>query len=387
MASLLLALIYLAFISLGLPDAVLGSAWPIISNEISADISSMGIITIIIAFGTVVSSLNSSKLSARFSTHTIVTASILTTAVALFGFSIANSFLALCLFAIPYGLGAGSVDAVLNNYAAINLKSIHINWLHCMWGVGASMGPYIMGMALTNNLGYQTGYVWLVLIQTSLAVLILINKKVFSNQKSASFEDVETKELSLKQAFKIKGVFEVAIMFFCFSAVEQTTGIWASSYLVFAKGVSEEIAAGFGALFYFGIAVGRAFSGVLSMKFTDKQLIRAGSAIMLLAVSILFLNSNEIITYTALMLIGLGSAPIFPAIIHSTPYNFGADNSQSIVGIQMAAAYTGTLTMPALFGVIGRNISFNAYPVFILVFIILMFLMYEVMLKRVDKKI
>ncbi len=382
---LLLSLIYLSFISLGLPDAVLGSAWPIISSEMQVPVSYMGIITVIISLGTVISSLNSSKLIAKFSTHTIVVLSIFTTAIALLGFSFANSFIALCIFAIPYGMGAGCVDAVLNNYVAINLKSSHMNWLHCMWGVGASMGPSIMGVALAKDLGYQGGYVILFAIQGILALFILINRKAFLNQKSSNFEDVQTKHLSLKEAFKIKGVLEMMIAFFCFSAVEQTTGIWASSYLVFEKGVAEETAAGFAALFYFGIAVGRMFSGVLSMKFTGTQLIRAGSAIMLLAIGVLFLDASITFTYLALILIGIGSAPIFPAIIHSTPYNFGAENSQSIVGIEMAAAYTGTLTMPALFGVIGRNLSFSVYPVFILVFLILMYLMYETTLKRVKK--
>ncbi len=386
MTVLLLALIYLAFISLGLPDAVLGSAWPIISNEINTSVSNMGILTIIISAGTIISSLNASKFIAKFKVHKIVTASILTTAFALFGFSISRHFWQLVLFSIPYGLGAGCVDAVLNNYAAINLKSIHINWLHCMWGVGASLGPYIMGLVLTSSYSYSFGYLILVFIQLALAFFIFINGKAFNKQnENSNFSETKTKALSIKEALNIKGVFYIMIAFFCFSAIEQTTGMWASSYLVFVKGIEKEIAAGFGAIFYLGIAVGRAFSGILSLKFSDKQLIRAGSVIMVMGVSLLFLPLSDYFTYLSLLAIGIGSSPVFPAIIHSTPYNFGAENSQSIVGIQMAAAYTGTLTMPALFGVIGRNISFDLYPVFICVFIVLMFLMYEIMLKKIEK--
>ncbi len=389
MVSLLLAIIYISFISLGLPDAVLGSAWPVVSEEFSVPVSSMGIVTIIISAGTVISSLNSSKLISKLGVHKVTAFSVLVTAISLLGFSASPNLLILCLWAVPYGLGAGSVDTALNNYVAINFESKHMSWLHCMWGAGATLGPYIMGMALTNNLSFRVGYVILFVIQAALSVVIFISSPIWK-RKSGSENDLglkeeETVSLSMKEVFSIKGVKQIAFAFFCFCAVEQITGLWASSYLVYNRGVSPEIAAGFAALFYLGITIGRGICGFFAMRYNDKQMIRTGSIIMAIGVAVLFMNSNEIMAFVGISLIGFGSSPVFPCLIHSTPYNFGAKNSQAITGVQMASAYTGTLIMPAIFGVVGREISFSLYPVFIGLFVIIMLLMYELTLKKVNE--
>ncbi len=386
MISLLLALIYVSFISLGLPDAVLGSAWPLVSEEFGVPISNMGIVTIIISAGTVISSLNSTKLINKLGVHKVTALSVLLTAISLFGFSSSPSFLVLCLWAIPYGLGAGSVDTALNNYVAVNFESKHMSWLHCMWGVGATLGPYIMGMALTDGHNFRTGYLILFVAQAVLSIIIFISSPIWKVKKEVLIEIDEPKDtLSLKQIFKVRGVKQIALAFFCFCAIEQTTGLWASSYLVFNRGIKPEIAAGFSALFYLGITIGRGICGFVAMKYNDKQMIRAGTLLMAIGVAVLFIPFGDYTAFIGLALIGFGSAPVFPSIIHSTPYNFSVTHSQAITGVEMASAYTGTLIMPALFGVIGREISFNLYPVFIGVILLLMFLMYEIMLRRVDK--
>lgn len=387
MVGLLLALIYLAFISLGLPDAVLGSAWPLVSEEFNVPISNMGIVTIIISAGTVISSLNSTKLINKIGVHKVTAFSVFLTAISLFGFSSSSSFLTLCLWAIPYGLGAGSVDTALNNYVSVNLESKHMSWLHCMWGIGATLGPYIMGFVLTSGHSFRYGYVILFVIQALIAVIIFISSPIWKI-KNENLNDSDSKRttLSLKELFKIKGVKQISLTFFCFCAIEHTTGLWASSYLVHNHGIEPEIAAGFSALFYLGITIGRGICGFIAMKYNDNQMIRAGILLMAIGVAVLFIPIGAYTAFIGLTLIGLGSAPVFPSVIHSTPYNFGVTHSQAITGVEMASAYTGTLIMPALFGVIGREISFSLYPVFIGVILAIMFLMYEIMLKKVEER-
>ncbi len=390
MIHLLLALVYLSFISLGLPDAALGSAWPLISTEYNVSIASMGIVSIIISAGTIFSSLHSTKVISKLGVHKVTALSVLITAISLFGFASSPSFLILCLWAIPYGLGAGSVDAALNNYVAVNFESKHMSWLHCMWGVGATLGPYIMGLALTNNFSFRAGYIILFIIQAILSVIIFISSPIWKTKTSTKngtpTEEAPIQHLSIKQILQIRGVKQMALTFFCFCAIEQTTGAWASSYLVFNRGVTPEIAAGFASLFYLGITIGRGICGFIAMKYNDTQMIRGGSVIMAIGLAILFLPLGETFAFVGIALIGLGSSPVYPCIIHSTPYNFGVENSQAITGFQMASAYTGTLIMPAIFGVIGKEISFTLYPFFIATLLATMFLMYEITLKKVKNK-
>lgn len=385
MVHLLLVIIYFAFISLGLPDAVLGGSWPTMYVEFGVPVSFAGIVTTIIALGTIVSSLLSDKLTFKLGTGKVTAISVAMTAVALWGFSRSGSFIELCLWAIPYGLGAGGVDASINNYVALHYSSRVMSWLHCMWGVGAAAGPYILGFVLTSGGTWNTGYIVIAVIQFVLTAIILISlplwkKRVVTVDESG--QEVPAKALSLKEIFAIKGAKEIMLAFFCYCAIEQTAGIWASTYLVLFKGVSEAAAASYASMFYIGITVGRFFSGFLTMKFSDKQMIRLGMGILACGILVLFLPLSEYVSLAGFILIGLGCAPIYPCIIHSTPSIFGADKSQAIIGVQMASAYVGTLLMPPLYGLIAKNISAGWLPVYLLVILILMIAMHERLLKK-----
>lgn len=383
MIHLLLAVIYLSFISLGLPDSLLGSAWPAMYGDFNVPVSYAGIISMIIAGGTIISSLQSDRLTRKLGTGKVTAISVAITAAALFGFSLSHSFWMLCLWAIPYGLGAGSVDASLNNYVALNYESRHMSWLHCMWGVGASVGPYIMEYAMTGGHGWNTGYGYIAVLQIILTVILLFSLPIWKNRTEDKNEsNVNTKPLKLVEIVKIPGAKEIMITFFCYSALEQTTGLWASSYLTLNKGMSEAVAAGFASMFFIGITIGRAFSGFITMKLKDSQMIRLGQGIIFIGIIILFFTSGENTSLIGLIMIGLGCAPIYPCIIHSTPENFGADKSQAIIGVQMASAYVGTLLMPPLFGLIAQHINISLYPVYIFVVLILMIVMHEALLRK-----
>ncbi len=387
MFQLLLGIIYLAFISLGLPDSLLGSAWPTMYQQFNVPISYAGGIAMIIAVGTIISSLQSDRLTKKLGTGKVTALSVLLTAIALFGFSISSSFWMLCLWAIPYGLGAGSVDASLNNYVALHYESHHMSWLHCMWGVGASLGPYIMGFALTGGQMWNMGYRYIAIIQIVLTAFLFISlplwKKKKANHSDGSAEEPQnTAPLSLKQIVQISGAKEVMIAFFCYCALEQTTGLWASSYLVLHRGLSSETAASFASLFFIGITVGRALSGFITMKLNDLQMIRLGQGIILLGIIALLLPFGEASSLCGLILIGLGCAPIYPCIIHSTPAHFGADKSQAVIGVQMAAAYVGTCLMPPLFGLIANYISVTLFPLYLLAILILMLVMHEMLVRK-----
>ncbi len=387
MFQLLLAIIYLAFISLGLPDALLGSAWPIMYREFSVPVSYMGIISMIIASGTVISSLMSDRLTKKLGTGKVTAISVLLTAVALFGFSISSSMWMLCLWAIPYGLGAGSVDASLNNYVALHYESRHMSWLHCMWGIGASLGPSIMGFALSHGQTWNMGYRYIAILQIVLTSILFISLPLWKKNNPAVSTDAEPASsdnhvLTLREIIRLSGAKEIMIAFFCYSAIEQTTGQWGSSYLVLHKGLSEETAATFAGLFYIGITIGRALSGFITMKLNDTQMIRLGEVIILLGCIALVLPLGSVVSLGGFILIGLGCAPIYPSIIHSTPANFGADKSQAVIGVQMAAAYVGTTLMPPLFGIIANNISIALLPVYVFAALLLMFVMYERVVKK-----
>ena len=392
MIHLLLIIIYLAFISLGLPDSLLGSAWPAMYQEFSVPVSYAGGISMIIAAGTIISSLQSDRLTRRFGTGKVTAASVLMTAAALFGVSISHSYAALCLWAVPYGLGAGSVDASLNNYVALHYASRHMSWLHCMWGVGASLGPYIMGYALTGGQGWNMGYRYIAVLQIALTAVLIFSlplwKKQGNHDMGQTGKEITARPLSLRQIVKIPGAKEVMITFFCYCALEQTTGLWASSYLVLRRGLSAETAAGFASLFFMGITAGRAFSGFLTLKLNDTQMIRLGQGFILAGIVFLLLPFGSTGSLIGLILVGLGCAPVYPSIIHSTPEHFGADKSQAMIGVQMASAYVGTCFMPPIFGFIANHISVSLFPVYLLAILILMAAMHEKMISKVtaDKK-
>ena len=385
MIHLLLAVIYLSFISLGLPDSLLGAAWPSMYQGFGVPVSYSGVIFCIISVGTVISSLQSDRLTRRLGAGWVTAISVGMTAAALFGFSVSNSFWALCLWAIPYGLGAGSVDAALNNYVALHFASRHMSWLHCMWGIGASVGPYIMGAALATSAGWHMGYRIISLIQIVLTAIILLSLplwKTASAKEKAEQADTPAQALTLKQIFRIPGVKAVLITFFCYCSLEQTTSLWASSYLVLAKGIAPETAAGFASLFFIGITAGRALCGFLTLKWNDTQMVRIGVVTIALGVAAMLLPLGETVTLAGLTLIGLGCAPIYPSIIHSTPAHFGADKSQAIIGVQMASAYIGNCLMPPLFGMIANHTTISIFPYYLLVILVVMGYMHEVLEKE-----
>lgn len=372
---ILLCLIYLAFISLGLPDALLGAAWPSMYPVLKVPFSYAGIISMIIAGGTIISSLHTSKLISKFGTGVITAFSVMLTAVSLFGFSISKDFWILCLLAIPFGLGAGAVDAALNNFVALYYSSRHMSWLHCFWGVGASIGPYIMGYAISKQQGWETGYFIVFVLQGVLTAVLFLSIPIWKIQSRSKNERQEIihSTLSLKEALKIRGVKEVLIAFFSYCALETTAGLWASSYLVLSKGFDVKVAAKWASLFYLGITFGRFVNGFIADKFGNKKMINVG--LIIITIGLVALLVDDKITLIGLILIGIGSAPIYPCIIHETPKNFGENNSQAIIGIQMASAYTGSTFMPPLFGFIANNLSLSIYPFFLMIFLILMFLM------------
>ena len=386
MVHLLLAVIYLAFISLGLPDSLLGSAWPSMHLEFGVPVSYAGVISMIIALGTVVSSLQSDRLTRRLGAGMVTALSVLLTALALLGFSLSRSFFALCLLAIPYGLGAGSVDAALNNYVALNYASRHMSWLHCMWGVGTTVGPYVMEYALTGGQGWNAGYRYIAILQFALTLVIFVSLPLWKKRAAQTrTEDAAAdagRALPLREIMRIPGAKDVMVAFFCYCAVEATTMLWASSYLALGRGVSAEAAAGYASLFFIGITVGRALNGFLTMRFSDAQMIRAGQALVALGALLLLLPLGTGAALAGLVVIGLGCAPIYPCIIHSTPERFGADRSQALIGVQMASAYVGNCLMPPLFGLIANHISIGLFPIFLLVALAMMVLMHERLVRR-----
>lgn len=385
MIHLLLAVIYVSFISLGLPDSLLGAAWPSIYQGFGVPVSYSGVIFCIISVGTVISSLQSDRLTRKFGAGGVTAISVAMTAAALFGFSVSNSFLALCLWAIPYGLGAGSVDAALNNYVALHFASRHMSWLHCMWGIGASVGPYIMGAALTRDAGWHAGYRIIGIIQLVLTVMIVLSLPLWKTKTDENAEEqatVPSKPLTLKQIFSIPGVKADLLTFFCYCSLEQTTSLWASSYLVLNKGITPETAASFASLFFIGITVGRALCGFLTLKLNDAQMVRMGLGFIAIGIVPLILPLGEAVTLAGLLLIGFGCAPIYPSIIHATPSHFGAENSQAIIGVQMASAYIGNCLMPPLFGVLADHTTIAILPYYLLAILILMGTMHETLQKR-----
>ncbi len=369
MYSLLLAVIYLSFISLGLPDSLLGSAWPVMQHDFSVPLSYAGIVSMIISIGTVVSSLMSDRLSKKFSVRAITATSVLITALALFAFSISQNFIMICLFAVPYGLGAGAIDAALNNYVAINYSTKHMSWLHCCWGVGATISPYIMGFSLSQNLGWQNGYLSVSIIQIVITAMIFLSFPLWKKQKhGASHEELtKNKNTGLLNSLKIPGVKAVLISFFAYIGIESTVGMWAATYLVSARDVSVETAALFTSFSYIGITVGRFLCGFVANKIGDKNLIRYGTLTIVFGLILVLIPiPTTLLALAGLIIIGLGSAPIYPAIIHSTPSNFGKANSQSIIGLQMAGAYMGATVLPPLFGVLGGSIGLWLYAPYLL---------------------
>lgn len=385
MIHLLLAIIYVSFISLGLPDGLLGAAWPSMYPELGVPVSYAGVVSMIIAVGTVISSLMSDRLTYRLGAGKVTAISVAMTAAALLGFSFSRSFWMICLWAIPYGLGAGSVDASLNNYVALHYSSRHMSWLHCMWGVGASVGPYIMGFVLSGGGHWTAGYRGVGLLQIAITAVLFLSLPLWKTRSGEAGTENAAKPLSMGQIFRIPGAKEVMTTFFCYCALEQTAALWASSYLALYKGVPADTAAFFASMFFIGITVGRAVNGFLTMKLSDTQLIRLGEGIILVGIAAMLLPMGETVSILGLILVGLGCAPIYPCIIHSTPAHFGEERSQALIGVQMASAYVGICLMPPLFGLIANHITVALLPVFLLVILVLMAVMHERLIRKADQ--
>lgn len=403
MFSFLLLIIYLSFISLGLPDALLGSAWPIMHEELKVPLSYSGSVYMLISCCTILSSLKSESLNRRFGTGKITAFSVLLTALAIFGFSMSRSFYMLLLFAIPYGLGAGSVDAALNHYVALHYSSRHMNWLHCMWGIGASIGPYIMGFVLQRGYSWSKGYFLIGMLQAGLTFLLFLSLGLWKEKEEDMNDLVKVemhegeegkKAMSFREILRIPGAKECIASFFFYCAIEQTIGLWSGSFMVYSLRIDAKLAASFVALFYFGITFGRFLAGIFSAKWKDEELILGGIAILFLGIALLFpaglssgkqlfgMELRQVFVILSLLFMGLGCAPIYPAIIHSTPYNFGAENTSALIGKQMASAYIGSLSLPPIFGVLAKNFGTELFPFYAVVLGIAMLYMYKQLLKK-----
>lgn len=383
MVSILLAVIYLAFISLGLPDSLLGSAWPVMYRELEIPISCAGIISMIISGGTMISSLCSDRVTRKMGTGLVTAVSVALTAGALAGFSVSGSFAVLCLCAIPYGLGAGAIDAALNNYVALHYNSRQMSWLHCFWGVGASVSPYIMGYAISAGHGWRNGYRIVSVVQMLLTVVLFLALPLWKKTAAASPEEEEKgAPLKFSEILRLRGVVPVLLAFLSYCAFESTCGLWSSSWLAGERGMDGGTAAAAASLFYLGITSGRFLSGFIADRAGDVRMIRGGLLLALSGVLLTALSAgSSLMAQAGLLAAGLGAAPVYPSIIHSTPRNFGRENSQAVIGMQMAVAYVGSTLMPPLFGLIAERITLGVYPVYLAFFLVAALVMSE----RVNK--
>ena len=380
MAVLLILLIYLAFISLGLPDGLLGAAWPSMYQALNVPLSFAGYVTMIIAGGTIISSLSSDRLARRFSTQWILVVSVALTALAIFGFSFSSAYWQLCLWAIPYGLGAGAVDSSLNNYVSLHYKSRQMSWLHSFWGVGATLGPYITSLCLGHSMGWAWGYRIVGFIQIGLVVILLASAPLWAiNEKVSviSQEEVKSEHLGFFRTWGMKGTAFVFLSFFAYCSLESTAGLWSASYFVLNRGLSEERAASWASLLYLGIGVGRFLMGFFANRLGDRRSVRLGLGILLIGLIVLAIPYGEYTPLVGLLLVGFGCAPVYPSLIHETPTSFGKEHSQEVIGIEMATAYVGSTFMPPLFGLLARYIDILYFPYYLLFFYVSLLILSE----------
>ena len=386
MTHILIIIIYLAFISLGLPDSLLGAAWPTMHGEFGVPISYAGAVSMIIAGGTIVSSLFSDRLTRRLGAGRVTAISVATTAVALFGFSGAHAYWMLLLWAVPYGLGAGSVDAALNNYVALHYASRHMSWLHCFWGVGATVGPAIMGAAITGGLHWNGGYRIIGVMQLALTAILVISLPLWKTRADEGKDGKSGRVLTLRQIVAIPGAKAAMLSFFCYCSLEQTAGLWASTFLVLRWGVSAEQAATLAGLFFLGITAGRAAGGFATFKLNDTQMVQLGMGLILVGLLLLLLPLGRTAARVGFVVVGVGCAPVYPSLIHATPDHFGADRSQAVIGVQMASAYLGTCLMPPLFGLIANALSVSLLPLYLSVLLVLMAVSHAALRRSAERK-
>lgn len=384
MATFFLIIIYMAFISLGLPDSMLGAAWPVMQPEYGLPLETAGFLYMVIAGGTIVSSLLSGKVIKMIGTGKVTVISVFMTAIALLGFSFSSSLIWLIICAIPLGLGGGAVDAALNNYVATHYKAHHMSWLHCFWGVGATLGPIIMSVFISGQFSWRSGYVAIAIIQFSLVVLLLVTlplwNKVAKNRQVEIPEDSDySPDVNLQNVkpLQIKGVKLAFVSFFFYCGVEATMGLWGSSFLVNIKELSPATAAKWISFFYAGITIGRLVTGFITLKISNLILIRTGQITALIGAILLILPIPVSFSLVGFIFVGLGLAPIYPCMLHETPVRFGKEHSQTIMGYQMAVAYTGSTFLPPLLGLMASQLSIGIFSIFIIVYIILMLISSE----------
>ena len=381
MATFFLLLIYLTFISLGLPDPLLGAAWPVMRTDLGAGLEAAGVISMIICAGTIVSSLASERMTARFGTGTVTAVSVLATAAALLGFGLTPSYWWLLALAVPLGLGAGAVDVALNNFVALHYQARHMSWLHSFWGVGAFAGPMIMAVWLQAEGGWRGGYLTIGTIQLAVSLLLLATLGLWKRYGGASGRILLSRESVRKDVpklppLRIPGVMFALLVFLLYCAVEYSAGLWSSSYLVEMRGFSKTWAARGTAGFYAGITVGRFLNGFLASRYPGRLLIRCGALVVLGGAVLIALPLSGTVAFTGLILVGLGCAPIFPCMIHETPRRFGGVNSPSVIGLQMAMAYSGSMLFPPLLGVAAGRFGLGIFP-FALLFLGLLMLVFS----------
>lgn len=382
----LLMMIYLSFISLGLPDSMLGSAWPAMNVSLNAPLWGAGLVQMLISFCTIISSLNSAKLIRRFGTGKLTAISVATTALALLGFSLAKNYAFLLLMAVPLGLGAGAVDAGLNNYVALHCEAKHMSWLHCFWGVGTIIGPMILSAVLRVGGSWATGYHAVGLIQCAVSALLFATLGMWK-RGNIQQEEYGAKALSVWEVLSLPGAKAGMVTFLCYCAVESTLGLWGATYISQVRGVDEATAASFGAMFYIGITVGRAISGFMAMKLLPKQMVRVGQALLALGCIFMMIPAGSTLSGIGLVVCGLGCAPIYPNIIQDTPVNYGTENSQAAIGVQMAFAYVGSTFLPSIFGALAGVGGYGLLPYFAIGICVLMTVLFVIQKKIVETKV
>ncbi len=374
MATLILVIIFIDFIGLGIPDSLFGPAWPAIYGEMDLPVSVGSAVSLINTGGTVISSLMSAYLIKRYGTARVTAFSTVVTAMALLGFSFSGNFIFLCLFSLPLGLGGGAIDSPLNNYVALHYKATHMNFLHCFYGIGVSLSPFFMSFALAKDNDWRGGYRVAFLVQICIAAITVLSiplwKKMAQKEKSAAKE--EQMAVSPLYLAKMRKVRMMWLMFICSCAIECTAGIWGSTFLVEAKGVSPDTAAEIIMFYYMGMAVGRFLSGVLASRLSAWKIIHIGTGALFAALVMLFLPLPTFGIAAALFLVGLGNGPIFPNLTHLTPEIVGRELSGAAIGSQMAAAYVGIMVFPPLFGILAQNVTPDIFPYYLSLFFAVM---------------
>ena len=383
-STMLLVIIYLSFISLGLPDSLLGSAWPTMVGELNAPLWGAGILQMTTSLCTIISSLNSARLIRRFGTGRLTALSCLLTATALMGMSFAPHYAFLLLLCIPLGLGAGAVDAAINNYVALHCEPKHMNWLHCFWGVGTIISPMVMSAVLASGMRWTAGYRGVSAMQFALSIVLLMTLKLWAGERAQDGER-EAKVLTVRQVLSLPGAKQGLLNFTCYCAVESTFMLWSATYLVMVRGMDAARAASMGGLFFIGITAGRGVSGFIAMKLKPRQMVRLGQTLMA-AAGVLLLAPGTATALAGILLMGLGCAPVYPNIVQDTPRNYGAENSQAVIGVQMAFAYIGSLFMPTIFGWIAELLGYGVLPAFALVLTAVMIALFNSQQRIVDAR-